>query len=351
MKTKILLVTHKPFKIPSGNAFVPILAGADVALTNNKDGKISKNDLEWLQTFCIFDNSGENISSKNRLYSECSALYWAWKNFEQIGNPEYIGLMHYRRHFIFNEDYYLNSKQSKLEKALGYISADFINDRYIKNIQLNDKIIDEFTDKYDLIVSIDSDLSKINDGRNIRTDYAETIAGTKVKDFDLMLEILCSKYPQYQELIKTKVNGYKKSLYQMFIMKKELFFEYCNFLFPILFELEEEIDFSEYSTNGKRSLGYLAEELLAIFVWIKEAEENLRIKKLGCTLVRFPYEEQTIKEMLNKQPPSYFEYLKLKIKSYFLSGDAKQENKEQYQRIRNMRKDYFYLRKITKGAI
>ena len=119
MKTKILLVTHKPFKIPSGNAFVPILAGADVALTNNKDGKISKNDLEWLQTFCIFDNSGENISSKNRLYSECSAFYWAWKNFEQIGNPEYIGLMHYRRHFIFNEDYYLNSKQSKLEKALG----------------------------------------------------------------------------------------------------------------------------------------------------------------------------------------------------------------------------------------
>ena len=36
---------------------------------------------------------------KNRNINELTALYWAWKNYDKLGNPDYIGLMHYRRQF------------------------------------------------------------------------------------------------------------------------------------------------------------------------------------------------------------------------------------------------------------
>ncbi len=42
------------------------------------------------------DNTGDNISEKNRMYSEWSVIYWIWKNCK---DAEYIGLNHYRRYF------------------------------------------------------------------------------------------------------------------------------------------------------------------------------------------------------------------------------------------------------------
>ena len=39
---KILLVSHKPFKVPKGEYFVPIHAGRSIAMEKSKDGKIDK---------------------------------------------------------------------------------------------------------------------------------------------------------------------------------------------------------------------------------------------------------------------------------------------------------------------
>jgi hypothetical protein len=179
--------------------------------------------------------------------------------------------MHYRRHFIFNEEYYKSCKKDKWENALGFVREDFIDDGYLKRIGLTDENISKACSEYNLIVSKDGKLDLIN-GRNLRKDYEETISGVKVKDFDLMVKIIKEKYPEYKEVLEKNIDGYSKSLYQMFIMKKDLFFEYCEFLFGVLFEIEKAVDFEEYSTNGKRTLGYLAEDLLSVFVWRKEAE-------------------------------------------------------------------------------
>lgn len=343
-KIKLLIVSHRPFKIPKGEIFVPIHAGRAIACCKTKDGCINKKDLDWLITNTIGDETGNNISIKNRMYCECSALYWAWKNYDKLENPDYIGLMHYRRHFIFNEEFYNNYDKSKWEDALAYIEVPFIDNNYQSMIGLNDNNIITDCSKYDLIVTKDAKLNLIHN-RNIRQDYIETIPGVKVKDFDLMLNLVKEKYPKIYNCSKEKIKGYNKSLYQMFIMKKEYFFEYCNFLFDILGEIEKVEDFSSYSVNGKRTLGYLAENLLSMFVWTKE-QEKAKILKLGVTLVDYPYEISEIKNLLEKKPPSYFEYLIYKI--YYLLSDKskKQIIKEKYTKIKNERKSYKKLKKV-----
>ena len=341
---KILIVSHKPFKVPEGKYFVPVHAGRSIALERSKDGKIDQQDFQWMLEHTIGDDSGDNISEKNRYYSECSALYWAWKNYDKLGNPDYIGLMHYRRHFIFNDEYYENNIKDDWHRALVYKNEDFIDDEYIKNIGLNDENIEQACKNYDMVVTKDTQFDLIG-GYNLRENYEKTIPGSKVKDFDLLFNIMGNLYPEYKSAIDKNISGYKTSLYQMFLMPKDLFFEYCEFLFNILFEVEKHIDFNDYSTNGKRVLGYLAERILSAFVW-KKQEDGLNILKLGVTEVEFPYEKSELEKIIKKGSPSYLKYLGMKIKSYFLHGEEKLLNKEQRQTLRRQIKSYKKLKKL-----
>ena len=94
---KILISYHKPDQLIKDDILTPINAGRSISINN------SNPNLPWLIENCIPDNSGDNISDKNLVYNEMTSIYWAWKNYNSIGNPDYIGHFHYRRHFIFKE--------------------------------------------------------------------------------------------------------------------------------------------------------------------------------------------------------------------------------------------------------
>ena len=90
-KTKIFLSYHKPSVLLSDDVFCPIHVGRVMH-------EITPDS--WLAQNLIGDDTGDNISNKNANYCELTAQYWAWKNYDKLGNPDYIGLMHYRRHLI-----------------------------------------------------------------------------------------------------------------------------------------------------------------------------------------------------------------------------------------------------------
>ncbi|EAQ58275.1 putative glycosyl transferase [Campylobacter jejuni subsp. jejuni 260.94] len=75
--------------------------GKKIFLSNSKDGFVDKRYFYWMNENTIGDDTGDNISDKNRFINEFSAIYWAWKNYNQLENPDYIGFMHYRRLFYF----------------------------------------------------------------------------------------------------------------------------------------------------------------------------------------------------------------------------------------------------------
>lgn len=81
-------------------------------------------------------------------------------------------------------------------------------------------------------------------------------------------KIISQKYPDYILSFDKVMNGKKACMCNMFIMRKELLNEYCNWLFDILFELEEKIDISDRDDYQKRVFGFISERLFN--VWIEK---------------------------------------------------------------------------------
>ena len=62
------------------------------------------------------------------------------------------------------------------------------------------------------------------------------------------------------------MNRTKAHRFNMMIMKREIFDDYCTWLFDILSELENRLDISAYSDYNKRIYGFISERLLDVFL-------------------------------------------------------------------------------------
>jgi hypothetical protein len=86
---------------------------------------LGKNKFEdrWIR-----DNTGNNISDKNKYYGEYSFHYWLWKNiFKEIDENDWIGFCTYRR-FWLNENNETNSElkfEDKILKEIPKIWKDY----------------------------------------------------------------------------------------------------------------------------------------------------------------------------------------------------------------------------------
>lgn len=234
-KVKILLSYHKPDYLFKDEILTPIHAGRDNALK-----RMSSDDpkLRWLLENTIGDNSGENISDKNGTYNEMTTVYWAWKNYEKLGNPEYIGFMHYRRHFIFKD-----------MPRVVYDCLD-IDDNYYDTINYSPAVVEQAVEKYDFIYP----------KPHCRTSMYEHYKNNHdITDLECAIEILKEKYPAFEPYAKKYLEGHDAYFCNMFIFSRKDFFEYAEWFFSITFELEKRVDLT-----GKRL--FVSEWLTGIFI-------------------------------------------------------------------------------------
>lgn len=225
MDVKILVATHKPYWMPSDSVYMPIHVGRE-----------GKTDIGFTG-----DNTGDNISTKNPYFCELTGLYWAWKNL----NCEYIGLCHYRRYFS-------TGKGEKKER----IMSRFDYERLLS--------------MYDVVVPAK------------RNYYIETVRSQyehahNKRDLDEVQQIVHEKYPMYDRAFETVMKRKRLHILNMFAMKKELFNQYCEWLFDILFTLEKRIDISDYTPYEARVFGFLSERLFN--VWL-EYHSTLAVKEV-----------------------------------------------------------------------
>jgi len=234
----------------------------------------------------IGDDTGDNISTENPKYNELSAQYWVWKNYDKIGNPDYVGFMHYRRHFCFDTS--LLSKQEKTWlKYSNVYRLNTIDDEYIKQNFSRAKI-ENYIQDYDCIVLKPYDVSNLGK-KTIREQYG-CIPEQQTEIFDIMLTSVAKLFPEYRE----DIDEFKKSSIQylcnMFIMRKNDFFEYSNFCFSVLSDINKQIDSTHFTVQELRFCGYVGEFLLSLYIKHKNRKKELKIKELdGFFIENMPY--------------------------------------------------------------
>lgn len=232
---KIIVATHKKYQMPQDDIYLPVQVGSE-----------GKEDLGYTQ-----DNQGENISIKNPYYCELTGLYWAWKNLD----ADYIGLAHYRRHFTCSK-----------------IVPEKEENRF--KIIMNREQAEAILEKTDIILP------------KKRKYYIETVYShyehtMYVEPLDETEKIIAEKYPEYLlEFQKLKSVTYMHA-FNMFVMKKEYMDKYCEWLFDILFELENRIDVNQYDAFHARFFGRISERLLD--VWINTNKLNYEEVKVIST--------------------------------------------------------------------
>lgn len=227
---KIFTAFHKKFEIPNNTEiFIPIHAW-----------KANSN----IKLNMIWDNTWDNISQKNNTYCELTMLYWVWKNYN-LTDIDYIWLSHYRRLFDIKSKEYdkISSYDIILPKKFYYWTLKFpilsLKDHYYYS--------------------------------HIR------------EDFDIMYNKLIEIYPNYIDsskiLFKKNFLFWNKAyFFNMFIMKNEIFYEYCEWLFNILTACEKDIKVSWYPYQ-KRVFWFLSERLLNVFIQ-KKKKDWLKILEL-----------------------------------------------------------------------
>ena len=223
---QIIIATHKEYQMPSDSMYLPLHVGAE--------GKSL--DLGYTK-----DNTGDNISELNPSFCELTGLYWAWKNL----NSAYIGLAHYRRHFSMRK-----KNKNPFDNVLSYEEIK----PYLGKI----KVFTPNKRKY-YIESLYSHYS--------HSHYSEHL--------DITREIIQEKYPEYLNVFDKVMKQTYGYMFNMMIMQKEYFDQYCAWLFDILFELQKRVDMPELSTFQARFYGRVSEIIFNVWLQYQLESGNL----------------------------------------------------------------------------
>lgn len=225
----IFVVLHKSYNVPSSDLYHPLCVG------------------NYFHPEYHSEQQGENVAHLNPVINECTGIYWIWKNT----NSTYVGLNHYRRYF-YNDD--LHFKENILEKETAY----------------------EYLKSYDLILAKSDPFE---------TSVLEQLKGT-IEDkslFDHIYEKFRTEISTYQKDYVSSfdqvMNGFNFFRCNLFITKRSIFNEYCEWLFSFLLPIANNTDLSDYQgTIDGRIIGYFAERMLTVWLF-----------KQSYSIVELPY--------------------------------------------------------------
>lgn len=228
---KIYIIAHKSFHMPvEDSIYQPLIVGQNSGKENGG---------------CYFDHTGENISEKNGRYNELTGMYWIWKNQCE----DVVGICHYRRYFV--------TPVGKIENLLLGKQGHLLNEKKIKKLLR----------QADVIVHNKTFFRKGN-----RLQFS---AGVNPYYWDILEQEMCVMYPEYFSDLQIVADRKYAHLLNMLITRKEIYDQYCNWLFPLLFRVEEKLKNSgDKSRRMDRSMGMIGERLLD--VWLLHNRLKLR---------------------------------------------------------------------------
>ena len=211
----IYIMAHKPFDAPQLPGYAPLQVGA-----------ARNGDLGYLR-----DDAGENISERNPYYCELTGLYWVWKNRDDAVK----GLVHYRRYFARSRMAHSYADVLPFEELSGLLDgADVVVPRTKHNhVSNRDQLVPRHAEE---------------------------------RYFAALRDSVARRCPEYLAEFDAFFKENTGHFMNMMVARREVFDEYCAWLFGILFDLEEHARAAWPEDDPKRMYGHLSERLLNIYI-------------------------------------------------------------------------------------
>lgn len=264
-KVRMYVASHKKAQFPPASVYVPVQVNA---------AAVKERFLGFR-----YDDEGENISDRNARYCEMTVQYWAWKNEE----ADYYGFCHYRRYFN------LSGNQYK-ENGWGEVIADYIDDDAIRKFGLTNEKLAEALQDCDVLCSPRNDVSAFPSPLSSIREHWHKAEHLLDEDLEILEEVVRELQPRYSAALEKVLSGSAISFCNMYVMRKDIFFDYCQWLFPLLERFEEKRDYSHYSKEALRTVGHLAERLFNVYMEHATRNTNIRVKT--AQVVHFEHPEE-----------------------------------------------------------
>lgn len=221
-KVKIYVAAHKPAPHYGGPTYQLIHVGSSLHPDVYIKGSIGDNEYP------------DNISTKNDIYCELTALYYIWKNVKDI---DVVGLCHYRR-LLGKRTFTYN-----IEKDI--LTA---ND-CLQILSDNDIILQRKSEKKGAVNGFFTSKDELR----------------KYRPFVLMGNAIRKVCPEYYKEFEKEFFIKEMSYQNIMVCKKTLWDKYCEWLFSVLFQVE--VDLKKNGGNVEpRELGFYSEWLLNVWV-------------------------------------------------------------------------------------
>lgn len=210
------------------------------------------------------DEADRFMAARANEFCELLTQYRAWKHCD----AGYIGFGHYRRYFAFAEG----------AKADG--------DGVVRRLSLNADTARE------LALADDAAIAAALDGCDVLAPYpVEYPVGSaysqyknsdvlNIEDLDIVLDIIEKEFPAYRAAAKKYMRGRRLYYCNMFVMRRELFRAYSEWLFAVLRRFYERKDMraAGYTAALLRTPGHLGERLFGIWLTRLEMERGAEIR-------------------------------------------------------------------------
>lgn len=267
---RIYIACHKKTALPSNPLFIPTQSGSALATEI----------LPGMQR----DDVGDNISNKNPHYNELDIQYWAWKHSE----ADYVGLCHYRRYLYLGNQKFTNLTKDHRNQIEVPVLSPYTEKQY--GLLDFDHMKEEIS-SYDVLIPKAYDISKVytphGEQKTVLQHWlAHDGALIKKKDIFLLMKLVQEKFPDIYPYMKEFMNNKYFYGYNMFIMKRNLFHEMCNFEFTVFEEMEQYIDYATYNEQESRIFGFMGEILSSsFFYYLAKSRKELKIRE--CQILYF----------------------------------------------------------------
>jgi len=224
----------------------------------------------------LHDDDGDNISIRNALYAELTGEYWVWKNYLKAHpKVQYIGFCHYRRFLD------LWNKAGGREGFPHLRTFDFFK----KNGEhrYTQESVAAAISGYDVVVP--GGVRFRHSTGTMRDQYLGY--GHCQRDLLVVDAVFGELYPEYLSEYKNYWNGRAGRFCLNFIMRRELFEDYCEWMFGLLKEVEKYTDWGgDDGANRQKTPAYLAERLFNVWLNYQAHSRGARVlERDGILLV------------------------------------------------------------------